>query len=164
MRSLRALENADIVVLVIDATQGLESQDLNLFWMAQRQGKGIVILVNKWDLVEKDTNTHIEYSKIIKDSISPFVDVPILYISAMSKQRIFQAMETIMQVYENLTYRIPTHKLNDFLLPILHQARKVNLSKSNLLRNCHPRGLRLHYFAIYLNMLLTVILDSLKIN
>lgn len=119
MRSLRALENADIVVLVIDATQGLESQDLNLFWMAQRQGKGIVILVNKWDLVEKDTNTHIEYSKIIKDSISPFVDVPILYISAMSKQRIFQAMETIMQVYENLTYRIPTHKLNDFLLPII---------------------------------------------
>ncbi len=119
MRSLRALENADIVVLVIDATQGLESQDLNLFWMAQRQGKGIIILVNKWDLVEKDTNTHIEYSKIIKDSISPFVDVPILYISALNKQRIFQAMETIMQVYENLTYRIPTHKLNDFLLPII---------------------------------------------
>ncbi len=119
MRSLRALENADIVVLVIDATQGLESQDLNLFWMAQRQGKGIIILVNKWDLVEKDTNTHIEYSKIIKDSIAPFVDVPILYISALNKQRIFQAMETIMQVYENLTYRIPTHKLNDFLLPII---------------------------------------------
>ncbi|MFN5889396.1 MAG: ribosome biogenesis GTPase Der [Bacteroidota bacterium] len=119
MRSLRALENADIVVLVVDATQGLESQDLNLFWMAQRQGKGIIILVNKWDLVEKDTNTHIEYSKVIKDTISPFVDVPILYISALSKQRIFQAMETIMQVYENLTYRIPTHKLNDFLLPII---------------------------------------------
>lgn len=119
MRSLRALENADIVVLVIDATQGLESQDLNLFWMAQRQGKGIIILVNKWDLVEKDTNTHTEYSKIIKDSIAPFVDVPILYISALNKQRIFQAMETIMQVYENLTYRIPTHKLNDFLLPII---------------------------------------------
>jgi GTP-binding protein len=119
MRSLRALENADIVVLVIDATQGLESQDLNLFWMSQRQGKGIIILVNKWDLVEKDTNTHIEYSKVIKESISPFVDVPILYISALNKQRIFQAMETIMQVYENLTYRIPTHKLNDFLLPII---------------------------------------------
>jgi GTP-binding protein len=119
MRSLRALENADIVVLVVDATQGLESQDLNLFWMAQRQGKGIIILVNKWDLVEKDTNTHIEYSKVIKDTISPFVDVPILYISALSKQRIFQAMETIMQVYENLTFRIPTHKLNDFLLPII---------------------------------------------
>lgn len=119
MRSLRALENADIVVLVIDATQGLESQDLNLFWMAQRQGKGIIILVNKWDLVEKDTNTHIEYSKVIKESISPFVDVPILYISALNKQRIFQAMETIMQVYENLTYRIPTHRLNDFLLPII---------------------------------------------
>jgi len=69
MRSLRALENADIVVLVVDATQGLESQDLNLFWMAQRQGKGIIILVNKWDLVEKDTNTHIEYSKVIKDTM-----------------------------------------------------------------------------------------------
>lgn len=119
MRSLRALENADIVVIVVDATQGMESQDLNLFWLAQRQGKGIVILVNKWDLVEKETNTHLDYTNIIKESISPFVDVPILYISALTKQRIFQAMETIMEVYDNLSIKIPTHKLNDFLLPII---------------------------------------------
>jgi GTP-binding protein len=119
MRSLRALENSDVVVLVIDATQGLESQDLNLFWMAHRLGKGVVILVNKWDLVEKDTNTHLAYTEDIKSKISPFVDVPILYISAVTKQRIFQALETILQVYDGLTMKIPTHKLNDYLLPIM---------------------------------------------
>lgn len=119
MRSLRALENADVVVLVLDAEQGLESQDLNLFWMAHRQGKGLVILVNKWDLVEKETNTHIAYAEAIRAKTSPFTDVPILFISALTKQRIFQALETILQVYEGLTIKIPTHKLNDYLLPIM---------------------------------------------
>ncbi len=119
MRSLRALENCDIVVLVVDATQGLEAQDLNLFWMAQRLGKGVVILVNKWDLVEKETNTHLAYAEDIKEKISPFVDVPILFISAMTKQRIFQALETILQVHENLTIKIPTNKLNTYLLPLM---------------------------------------------
>ena len=119
MRSLRALENADVVVLVLDATLGMESQDLNLFWMAHRQGKGIVILVNKWDLVEKESNTHLEYTENIRKEIAPFVDVPIMYVSALTKQRVFQGMETILQVYENLSLKIPTRALNDYLLPIM---------------------------------------------
>jgi len=119
MRSLRSLENADVVAIILDATLGIEAQDLNLFWMAHRLGKGIVILVNKWDLVEKETNTHLKFTEIINERISPFVDVPIIYISALNKQRIFQAMETILAVHENLNTKIPTHKLNDFLLPLI---------------------------------------------
>jgi GTP-binding protein len=119
MRSLRALENADVVVLVLDATQGMEAQDLNLFWMAHRLGKGVVILVNKWDLIEKETNTHLAFTENIKQRIAPFVDVPILYISALTKQRLFQAVETITKVYDSLSTRITTHKLNDFILPII---------------------------------------------
>jgi GTP-binding protein len=119
MRSLRALENCNVVVLVIDATLGIESQDMNLFWMAHRQGKGIVILVNKWDLVEKDSNSHLRFAEDIREKTAPFTDVPILFISALTKQRIFQAMETILQVYDGLTIKIPTHKLNDYLLPIM---------------------------------------------
>jgi GTP-binding protein len=119
MRSLRALENADVVVLVLDATLGMESQDLNLFWMAHRQGKGIAILVNKWDLVEKESNTHLEYTENIRKEIAPFVDVPIMYVSALTKQRVFQGMETILQVFDNLSVKIPTRALNDFILPIM---------------------------------------------
>ncbi|MBL7812637.1 MAG: ribosome biogenesis GTPase Der [Bacteroidetes bacterium] len=119
MRSLRALEDSDVVVLVLDATLGMEAQDLNLFWMAHRQGKGVVILVNKWDLVTKDSNTHLEYTRMIHERISPFTDVPILYISATEKQRIYQATETIVKVYEGLTLRIPTHELNEYLLPLI---------------------------------------------
>lgn len=119
MRSLRALENSDIVVIVIDALLGLEAQDLNLFWMAHRQGKGIVMLVNKWDLVEKDTNTHLRYAEDIREKTSPFVDFPILFISALTKQRIFQAMETILEVYDCLTFKTTTNELNNFLLPIM---------------------------------------------
>ena len=119
MRSLRALENADVVVLVLDATQGMESQDINLFWLAHRLGKGIVILVNKWDLLEKETNTAKEFSGHIEGRIAPFTDVPVLYISALNKQRIFQAVETIGKVHESLSSRVSTRKLNDYLLPIM---------------------------------------------
>lgn len=119
MRSLRALENADVVVLVLDATLGIEAQDLNLFWMAHRLGKGVMILVNKWDLVEKESNTHLEYTEMIKERIAPFVDVPIMYISALNKQRIFQSLETMLKVYENLSTKITTHKLNEYLLNVI---------------------------------------------
>lgn len=122
MRSLRALENADVVVLVLDATQGMESQDINLFWMAQRLGKGIVILVNKWDLLEKETNTAKEFTQHIEGRIAPFTDVPVLYISALNKQRIFQAVETISKVHDSLSTKIPTRKLNDFLLPVMENT------------------------------------------
>jgi GTPase len=119
MRSLRALENSDVVVLILDATLGIEAQDLNLFWMAHRQGKGIVVLVNKWDLVEKETNTHVTFAEDIRGRTSPFIDFPIIFISAHSKQRIFQAMETILDVYEHLTFKCSTPELNNYILPIM---------------------------------------------
>ncbi len=119
MRSVKALENSDVVVILLDAELGMESQDLNLFWLAHRQGKGIVVLVNKWDLVEKQTNTHKDVEDFIREKTAPFVDYPIMFISALNKQRIFQAMETIMKVHDNMTIKISTNKLNNYLLPII---------------------------------------------
>ena len=119
MRSVKALENSDVVVIILDAELGMESQDLNLFWLAHRQGKGIVVLVNKWDLVEKQTNTHKDIEDFIREKTAPFVDYPIVFISALNKQRIFQAMETIMKVHDNLTVKVSTNKLNNYLLPLI---------------------------------------------
>ncbi|MFA7381376.1 MAG: ribosome biogenesis GTPase Der [Bacteroidia bacterium] len=115
MRSLRTLEQADIVILMIDATQGLDSQDLNLYYLAHKNGKGVVILVNKWDLMEKETNTSRDYEKMILEKLAPLNDVPVVFTSATTKQRIHKAIETALQVYENRSRRITTHKLNDFL-------------------------------------------------
>lgn len=118
MRSLRTLENADIVVLVIDAVQGIDSQDVNLFYLANKNNKGVVVLVNKWDLMEKETNTARDYEKMVKEKLEPFTDVPVLFISALTKQRVHKAVETFMEVYENRKKRITTSKLNDFLQEI----------------------------------------------
>jgi GTP-binding protein len=115
MRSLRTLEQADVVILMIDATQGLDSQDLNLYYLAHKNGKGVVILVNKWDLMEKETNTSRDYEKMILEKLAPLNDVPVVFTSATTKQRIHKAIETALQVYENRSRRITTHKLNDFL-------------------------------------------------
>ena len=119
MRSVKALENADVVVIMIDAESGMEAQDQSLFWLAHRQGKGIIVLVNKWDLVEKQTNTHKDLEDAIRSSTAPFVDYPIVFISATEKQRIFQALDKIMEVYANLKLKISTNKLNNYLLPII---------------------------------------------
>ncbi|MBC7425293.1 MAG: ribosome biogenesis GTPase Der [Bacteroidia bacterium] len=120
MRSITAIEQCNVCVVMIDATLGLESQDLNLFYLAHRNGKGLVILVNKWDLVEgKDSNSVTKYTAEIKKTIAPFVDVPILFISALTKQRIFAAVEAIMEVYDNLTTRISTSKINTLMLPLI---------------------------------------------
>lgn len=119
MRSLKALENSDVCFLMIDATQGFDAQDVNLFQLCIKNRKGIVILVNKWDLVEKDTHSVKEYTEIIKEKIAPFKDVPILFISALTKQRIHQALEEAVEVYNNRERRIPTHKLNETMLPYI---------------------------------------------
>lgn len=121
MRSVRAIENCDICVLMLDATQGLESQDLNIFGLAHKNHKGIVIVVNKWDLVEKQTNTHKEYEELIRSRIAPFTDVPIIFTSVINKQRIHKALETAKQVYENRSKSIPTHKLMDIMMPIISE-------------------------------------------
>jgi GTPase len=134
MRAIKALEEADIVLLVIDATMGIEAQDLNIFRLAKERNKGIVIIVNKWDLVEKDTNTHTAFSETIKNRINPFDDVPILYISATEKQRIFKVVEEAMHVYENRTRRISTSELNRVMLEAIakfpappHRSRFISI-------------------------------------
>ena len=116
MRSIRAIENSDVCLLMIDAEQGWESQDQNILNLIRRNKKGIVILVNKWDLIEKDSNTLKEYREFIQDRIAPFNDIPILFISALTKQRISDVLSTAMQVYENRIQRIPTGKLNEVML------------------------------------------------
>lgn len=133
MRSIRAIEHSDVCILMLDATRGFESQDANIFWLAQRNRKGIVILVNKWDLVEKENNTAKQYEAAIRKEIEPFTDVPILFVSALNKQRIYKAIETAVAVYNNRTKRIPTRKLNEVMLPIIENY-PLPLSKENTSR------------------------------
>jgi GTP-binding protein len=121
MRAVRAIEYCDVAILVVDATRGFEGQDENIFWLAEKNKKGIVILVNKWDLVEKETNTMRDFEAQIRREIAPFTDVPIIFISALTKQRIFKAIETAVEVFENRKKRIPTSKLNDTMLDIIKQ-------------------------------------------
>lgn len=119
MRAIRAVEDSDVCLLVLDAMQGLESQDINILRLAQKRHKGVVILVNKWDLMEKTTNTARDYEKAIKSKLAPFDDVPVMFISAKDKQRIFQAVETALEVYENRTRRVKTSELNEIMMEVI---------------------------------------------
>lgn len=119
MRSVRAIEHCDVCLLVCDATRGFDGQVQNIFWLAERNRKGIVILVNKWDLVEKDNKTIKEFERHIRQQIEPFTDVPIVFISALTKQRIYKAIEMAVEVYKNRSKRVKTSVLNDILLPII---------------------------------------------
>jgi len=121
MRSVRAIEYSDVCILIIDATRGFEGQDQNIFWLAEKNKKGIVILVNKWDLVEKDTHTTKQFEQMIRQETAPFTDVPIIFISALTKQRIYKAIETAVEVFENRKQKIKTSKLNDSVLEIVKQ-------------------------------------------
>jgi GTP-binding protein len=116
IRAIKALDEADVCFLLLDAEKGITAQDLTIFSLAARKGKGLVILVNKWDLIEKETNTAKEYEKVLKQRMAPFSDVPILFISAKEKTRIFKAIETGLQVYENKKRKINTSELNDIML------------------------------------------------
>lgn len=120
MRAIKALEECDVCLLVIDALQGLEAQDLNILRLAQKRHKGIVILVNKWDLVpDKQTNTARDYEAHIKRRLAPFDDVPVVFISVLEKQRIFQAIEAAMEVYDNRTRRVKTSELNELMMQLI---------------------------------------------
>ena len=114
LRSVRTIENSDVCILMVDATQGIEAQDLNIFNLIVRNRKGVVLVVNKWDLVEKNHKTTAEYTKAIKERIAPFQDVPIVFTSAITKQRILKVLEEAMMVYRNRTQRISTSELNEF--------------------------------------------------
>ncbi|MBZ0328174.1 MAG: ribosome biogenesis GTPase Der, partial [Altibacter sp.] len=119
MRSIRAIEYCDVVILVFDAQRGFDGQVQNIFWLAHRNNKGVVILANKWDLVEKDTHSVKEFEKYIREQCEPFTDVPIVFMSVLTKQRIFKAIETAVEVYENRSKKIKTSVLNDTMLPII---------------------------------------------
>ncbi|MFC5048530.1 ribosome biogenesis GTPase Der [Aquimarina hainanensis] len=120
MRSVRAIEHSDVCLLLVDATRGFDAQVQNIFWLAERNRKGVVILVNKWDLIEnKESNTLKDFEKHIRKKIEPFTDVPIVFISALTKQRIFKAIETAVEVYKNRSKKIKTSVMNDVMLPII---------------------------------------------
>ena len=121
MRSIRSIEYSDVCLLLIDATLGFESQDQSIFHLADKNRKGIVILVNKWDLVDKDTHTTKAYEEAIREKIAPFTDVPILFISALTKQRLLKALEIAIKVSKDRKARISTSKLNDVMLPFIEQ-------------------------------------------
>jgi GTP-binding protein len=116
IRAISAVDEADVCILLLDAEKGITAQDLTIFALAEKKGKGIVVLVNKWDLVKKETNTARDYEKLLKQKLAPFTDVPIIFISATEKLRIFQAMETALKVYDCRRQKIPTSKLNDTML------------------------------------------------
>lgn len=122
MRSIRAIENSDVCILMLDAVQGVEAQDLNIFNLIVRNRKGCVIVVNKWDLVQKDNNTMKEWKEFLAKKLSPFSDVPMIFTSVINKQRIMEVLQTAVRVNESRRRRIPTSQLNDFILPIIEQT------------------------------------------
>jgi GTP-binding protein len=121
IRAIKALDESDVAVIVLDATKGITHQDLNIYKMAIKKHRGIVVAVNKWDLIEKETNTARDYEAIIRAKLAPFNDVPIIFISAHEKQRVFRIIETAERVYINMRKRIPTSKLNDIMLHAMEQ-------------------------------------------
>ena len=122
MRSIKAIEHADVCVLMIDATQGFEAQDMNIFNLIQKNRKGCVVVVNKWDLFIKDNNTLKEYTDALRSRLAPFTDVPIIFTSVIKKQRIMDVLDAATHVYENYARRIPTAKLNEAMLPIIEMT------------------------------------------
>ena len=123
IRSIRAIENSDVCVLMLDATRGVESQDLNIFSIIQKNKKGLIVCVNKWDLVEDKSTAVIKtYERAIRERMAPFTDFPILFISALTKQRILKVLETAKAVYDNRRRRVPTRKLNETMLPIIEKT------------------------------------------
>jgi GTPase len=153
MRSIRSIEEADVCLLLIDATLGMEAQDVNIFHLIEKNKKGAVILVNKWDLVEKDTHSTKQYIEAIKEKIAPFVDVPIIFTSATTKQRIFKVLEEAMKVYNNRKQKIQTSKLNELLLPLI-EANQPPTSKGKVVRIKYVNQLPTETpsFAFYCNL------------
>ena len=153
MRSVRAIEHSDVCILLIDATRGFEGQDANIFWLAERNRKGIVILVNKWDLVEKQTNTAKDFEARIRKEIAPFTDVPIIFISALTKQRIYKAIEKAVEVYNNRSQRVKTSELNDYMLPIIEATPPPAIkSKYIKIKYCMQLPTELPQFVFFANL------------
>ena len=153
MRSVRAIEHADVCLLMIDATIGIEAQDVNIFHLIERNWKGVVVLVNKWDLVDKETQTIKQFEARIKERLEPFVDVPILFVSALTKQRIHKALELAIEVFTNRQVRIPTPKLNEVMLKVIEDNHPPAV-KGKFIRIKYVTQLPTHApaFAFYCNL------------
>jgi GTP-binding protein len=153
MRAIRAIEKSDVIVLIIDATDGVESQDLAIFRIAQKRNKGVVIAVNKWDLIEnKETNTARDFELTVREKFAPFNDLPVIFMSVLEKQRIMKVVDATMQVYENRTRRIPTSQLNDVMqksmqryAPPSYRGREISIKYVTQLPIAYPA------FAFYCN-------------
>ncbi len=153
MRSIRAIETADVCIVMADAVQGFESQDINIFHLAEKNNKGIVILVNKWDLIKKSSNTHVEFEQMIRSETAPFTDVPIVFTSVIEKQRIHKALEVATKVFRQRMLKISTAQLNKDLLPIIeknpppaHRGKYVKVKYVTQLPVAYPA------FAVFCNM------------
>ncbi len=122
LRSVRTIENADVCLFMMDASEGIQKQDLSIYYMIEKNSKGVVVLVNKWDLVDKDQNTMVKFEEQLRSQLAPFNDVPIIFTSTISKQRIHKALEKAMEVHENRVRKIPTHELNEVMLEVINQT------------------------------------------
>jgi GTP-binding protein len=153
LRSVRTIENADVCIFMIDAAEGLQKQDLHIYYMIEKNSKGVVVLVNKWDLVEKDQNTMNKFEEDLRNQLAPFNDVPIIFTSTISKQRIHKALEATMLVHENRTKKISTSQLNDVMLEII-QATPPPALKGKYIRIKYVQQLPTHSpaFAFFCNL------------
>ena len=134
MRSIRAIEECDVAILIIDATQGFDAQDMNILRLIERNKKGLVLVVNKWDLVEKDSNTHLAFENVIRERTAPFVDYPIIFTSAINRQRTFKVLETAHRVYENRERKVSVRELNDTMLEIINSQPPQIASRGRYLK------------------------------
>jgi len=146
IRSIRAIEYSDVCLLILDATRGFDGQVQNIFWLAHRNQKGIIILVNKWDLIDKEKKSTKDFEKMIIEKISPFDDVPIIFISSLNKQRVFRSIEKAVEVYNNRKKRISTKELNNYMLPLIQKypppsskGKYIKIKFCNQLPTFHPQ-------------------------
>ena len=153
MRTIRAIENSDVCILMCDASQGFDAQDLNIFSLAARNRKGIVVVMNKWDLVEKDNKTHKQYEDLVRQRIAPFTDVPIIFTSVINKQRIYKVLESAIEVHKNRSRKISTSELNDVMLPIINQTPPP-MNKDKVIRIKYVTQLKTSFpaFAFFCNL------------
>ena len=153
MRTIRAIENSDVCILMCDASQGFDAQDLNIFSLAARNRKGIVVVMNKWDLVEKDNKTHKQYEEMVRQRIAPFTDVPIIFTSVINKQRIYKVLETAIEVHKNRSRKISTSELNDVMLPVINQTPPP-MNKDKVIRIKYVTQLKTSFpaFAFFCNL------------
>ena len=153
LRSVRSIENSDVCIFMVDAEEGIQKQDLNIYYIAEKNSKGIVVLINKWDLVEKDHKTMAAYEEKVREQLAPFNDVPIIFTSTLTKQRIHKALETATRVHENRIKKIPTSKLNEVLQEII-EATPPPSTKGKYIKIKYIQQLPTHApsFAFFCNL------------